>query len=89
MFIVWTFQIKSQHLVKLKREDNRFLCYQIGTKNDTIIKNKTDLFYIKIPDSLKMQHQIMIENGKINKTNLSHTYLLVPIIGMKYSQHLR
>lgn len=89
IFIVWTFQIKSQHLVKLKREDNRFLCYQIGIKNDTIIKNKTDLFYIKIPDSLKMQHQIIIENGKINKTNISHTYLLVPINGMKYSHTIQ
>lgn len=86
---LWTFNLKSQHHIKLKKEDNRFLCYQIGTKNDTIIKNKTDLFYIKIPDSLKMQHKIIIENGKINKTNLSHTYLLVPIIGMKYSHTIQ
>lgn len=86
---LWTFNLKSQHHIKLKKEDNRFLCYQIGTKNDTIIKNKTDLFYIKIPDSLKMQHQIIIENGKINKTNLSYTYLLVPIIGMQYSHTIQ
>jgi hypothetical protein len=36
-----------------------------------------------------MQHQIIIENGKINKTNISHTYLLVPINGMKYSHTIQ
>jgi hypothetical protein len=88
-FIFGALYLKSQHHIKLKREDNRFLFYQIGIKNDTVLKNKTDLFYIKIPDSLSTHHKIMIENGKFNKTDNVNMYVLVPINGMQYSQTIQ
>jgi len=88
-FFLLNFNLKSQHHIKLKREDNRFLFYQIGIKNDTVLKNKTDLFYIKIPDSLSTHYKIMIENGKFNKTDKVNTYVLVPINGMKYSHTIQ
>jgi len=89
IFIFLAFHLKSQHHIKLKTQDNRFLLYQIGTKNDTIIKNYSDLFYIKIPDSLNKYHKIIIENGKFNKTEKINTYRLVPIIGMQYSHTIQ
>jgi len=89
LFILCAFHLKSQHQIKLKREDNRFLFNQIGEKNDTIFKNSTDLFFIKIPDSLNTHHKIMIENGKLNKTDKVNTYVLVPIIGMQYSHTIQ
>jgi hypothetical protein len=89
LYILCAFHLKSQHQIKLKREDNRFLFYQIGVKNDTILKNKSDLFFIKIPDSLSSYHKIMIENAKFNRTNKFNTYLLVPINGMQYSHTIQ
>ncbi|MES2516037.1 MAG: hypothetical protein V4580_17920 [Bacteroidota bacterium] len=75
----------AQYTIKVKKEDNRFLFFQKGIKNDTLIKNKTDLFYIKLPDSLKQQISIYIENGQFTATENDTIYLLRPIKGMKYS----
>ncbi|MFN8114834.1 MAG: hypothetical protein U0W65_01895 [Bacteroidia bacterium] len=75
----------AQHTIKIKREDNRFLFFQLGQKSDTIIKNKTDLFLIKLPDSLKTNIQIFMTNGQLVKTEKDSIYQLKPIVGMKYS----
>lgn len=75
----------AQYAIKIKKEDNRFLFFQIGQKSDIIIKNKTDLFFIKLPDSLKNQIQIHINNGQFINTTSKDVYRLIPIIGMKYS----
>jgi hypothetical protein len=76
---------QAQYTLKVKKEDNRFLFFQVGTKNDTIIKNKSDLFFIKFPDSLKQNIQIFLKNGQFTKTDNDSIYRLVSIIGMKYS----
>ncbi len=58
----------------------------MGNKNDTIVLNKSDLFFIKLPDSLKQSLQINISNGlfkAINKDSL--IYQLQIVKGMKYS----
>ena len=49
LFIYSSFQ--AQYAIKIKKEDNRFLFFQIGQKSDTIFKNKTDLFFIKLPSN--------------------------------------
>jgi hypothetical protein len=85
-FFICSIILNAQDKVKIKREDNRFLFYQIGNKNDTIILNKSDLFFIKLPDSLKHNLQINVSNGlfkAIHKDSL--TYLLQIVKGMKYS----
>jgi hypothetical protein len=75
----------AQYAIKIKKEDNRFLFFQKGIKNDTIIKNKTDVFYIKLPDSLKHHIQIFLANGQFIKTDNDTLYRLIKIPGMKYS----
>ena len=83
LFIYSSFQ--AQYAIKIKKEDNRFLFFQLGQKSDIIIKNKTDLFFIKLPDSLTNQIEIHINNGQFTQTTSSNVYRLIPIIGMKYS----
>ena len=76
----------AQEKLKIKREDNRFLFYQLGMKSDTVIRNKSDLFFIKLPDSLKQNLQVNVENGlfkAIYKDSL--IYQLKIVKGMKYS----
>lgn len=75
----------AQYSIKVKREDNRFLFFQLGQKSDTLIKNKSDLFLIKLPDSLKTNIQIFLNNGQFIKTDKDSIYQLKPIAGMKYS----
>ncbi len=80
-----SFSSHAQYAVKIKKEDNRFLFFQKGIKTDTIIKKKSDVFYIKLPDSLKQDIQIYIKNGQFVKTDNDTLYRLIPISGMKYS----
>lgn len=80
-----SFSSHAQYALKVKKEDNRFLFFQKGIKNDTIIKNKSDLFYIKLPDSLKQNIQIFLKNGQFVKTDNDTLYRLIQIPGMKYS----
>lgn len=75
----------SQYAIKIKKEDNRFLFFQLGTKSDTIIKNKSDLFLIKLPDSLKNDIHIFIKNAQFIATKKDSIYRLRSVPGMKYS----
>ena len=75
----------GQYAIKVKKEDNRFLFFQLGTKSDTIIKNKSDLFHIKLPDSLKNNIQIFLKNGQFIETKKDSIYRLRSVPGMKYS----
>lgn len=75
----------AQYALKIKKEDNRFFFFQKGIKSDTIIKNTSDIFYIKLPDSLKHSIQIFLKNGQFVKTDNDTLYRLIPISGMKYS----
>jgi hypothetical protein len=85
IFVLFSFSLKAQYSIKVKREDNRFLFFQLGQKSDTITKNKSDLFLIKLPDSLKTNIQIFLSNGQFLKTDKDSIYQLKPIAGMKYS----
>ena len=85
-FLAFSIHLKAQEVIKVKREDNRFLFYQLQKKNDTIIKNQTDQFVIKFPDSLKANLQLNIENGLFKVIDKSlFTYQLLYVKGMKYS----
>lgn len=42
--------------------------FQKGAASDTIVKNKSDLFYLLVPDSLKPQLAIFVENGRLLAT---------------------
>lgn len=85
-FFTYSIAFHAQEKVKIKREDNRFLFYQIGNKNDSIILNQSDLFFIKLPDSLKQNLQINVVNGLFKAIYQdSLIYQLQIVKGMKYS----
>lgn len=85
-FFLCSITLNAQQKVKIKREDNRFLFYQIGNKNDTIVLNKSDLFFIKLPDSLKQNLQINVANGLFKAIYKDSLFYQLQIIkGMKYS----
>jgi hypothetical protein len=69
----------------VKKEDNRFLFFQVGAKTDTIVKNKSDTFVLHFPDSLKNSISVFLANGQLVKTESDSIYLLRPVPGMKYS----
>jgi hypothetical protein len=85
LFVFILCALNAQQNIKIKKEDNRFLFFQIGLKNDTIFRNKTDLFLIKFPDSLKTFIRIDIENAKFTKSKNANTFQLSYVLGMKYS----
>jgi hypothetical protein len=85
VLLLISFSLSAQYAIKVKKQDNRFIFFQKGTKNDTLIKNKTDLFYIKLPDSLKQNVGIFLLNGQFIKTDNDTIYRLRFIRGMKYS----
>ena len=86
LIIFISITVNAQRVLKIKREDNRLLFYQIQKKNDTIISNKSDQFLIKLPDSLKSNLQIVVENGLFKAVYKdSSIYQLFYVKGMKYS----
>ena len=89
IFLFFFCSINAQQNIKIKKEDNRFLFFQIEQKNDTLIKNKTDLFFIKFPDSLRTQLKIDIENAKFANSKNANTYQLTYVLGMKYSHTIK
>lgn len=85
LFLLFSFSVRAQFSLKIKKEDNRFVFFQVGTKNDTLIKNKTDQFVMILPDSLKNNIQVFLKNGQFIKTGKDSIYQLRAIPGMKYS----
>lgn len=77
--------LSAQYSIKIKKADNRFLFFQLGITSDTIIKNKSDLFLIKLPDSLNNHIQFFLKNAQFIVTDKDSIYQLRPVPGMKYS----
>ncbi len=76
----------AQQKIHIQKQDNRFLFYQIATHNDTITVNKNDLFFMKLPDSLRKHLIIFTENAQLKKVySDSLIYQIQYINGMKYS----
>ncbi|MCC6182432.1 MAG: hypothetical protein IT237_11425 [Bacteroidia bacterium] len=85
VLVINTFILKSQTQIKIVKEDNQFLFFQSGKKNDTIIKDKSDLFFLQLPDSSKQNITCYIFNGQLVKTKYDKLYQLRYIPGMKYA----
>lgn len=88
VLLLFSFYIHAQQIIKVRKVDNRFLFFQLGQQHDVLTKDKNDLFYIKLPDSLKYNLQINVENGHFTKTSNDTIFKLIPIKGMKYSHTL-
>lgn len=81
---IWS-GIYAQQKIKIKKEDNRFLLFKMGEKNDLIIKDQSDLFFIKLPDSIKQISVVTVENGRLSEFKSDSIFKFTPIKGMKYA----
>jgi len=70
-------------VVHLKKE-KPLLFFQKGVKSDTIIKNKNDVFYLSVPDSLESSISIQVENGRLEPLAKDTLIKLVYLKGLKY-----
>jgi len=78
--LVYHAQVKT---IKLKK-DRPFLFYQQGNKTDTISKNKGDVFYLSVPDSIKENLHIHLENGQLVRTQNDSLYKLNYVPAIRY-----
>ena len=76
---------QAQQIIKVRHEDNRFLFFQTGAKNDTISRNKGDLFRVHFPDSIQHRLVIHLQNAQLIRTANDSIFRLAYIPGMKYS----
>ncbi len=73
----------SQQVVVVKR-DRAFAFFQKGEQRDTVSKNKGDVFYLHIPDSMKSFVVISVENGKFDVIAGDSLLRLTYLRGHKY-----
>ena len=85
ILVLFALSVQAQYKVKVKKEDNCFLFFQVGNKCDTIVKNKNDIFLMKLPDSLKQNINVFITNGQLVQIKKDSLYKLMNVPGMKYS----
>ena len=78
--------LNSQTLQKIKFQKNPNLIY-FFSKNatlDSVIKDKGESFYLIVPDSLKKDISVFVENGQLIKTKNDSLVKLNYMSGLKY-----
>ena len=70
--------------LKFKKENSLIYFFQKGSKSDSISKSVHNLFYLVVPDSLKHQISIQVENGQLQKTANDSIVRLSYLKGIKY-----
>jgi len=83
LFIPW-FSFSQEIQIFHFKKEHAFVFFQKGTKSDTIIKNKNDVFYFIVPDSLKNRISVLVENGQLQTTSNDSLVKLNYLFGMKY-----
>lgn len=83
--ILFIFPAFSQQppLIHVKKEKT-LLFFQKGAKSDTIIRNKSDLFFFSLPDSLKGTVSIYTENGRLEPLPGDTLLRFVFLKGLRY-----
>jgi hypothetical protein len=78
--------LHSQNVETFKLKKNASLIYffQKGNKNDTLAKDKSDLFYLLVPDSLKEYISVQTENAQLVATSNDSLVKLNYVKGLKY-----
>jgi hypothetical protein len=78
--------LHSQPVEKIKVKKNPSLIYffQKGSKNDTLARNKGDLFYLLVPDSLKEDISVQTENAQLVATPDDSIVQLNYVKGFRY-----
>jgi len=70
--------------IKLKKEHSSLVFFQSGNKKDTISKGSGDLFYLAVPDTMKDDIVIYVDNGRIETTRNDSLVRLSYLPGISY-----
>lgn len=70
--------------IKVKRPDHSICFFQEGISSDTISTNSHDLFYMKIPASMRCGVRIEVSNGMLLEIAGDSLFRLKRIINMNY-----
>ncbi|MES2678483.1 MAG: hypothetical protein V4635_01300 [Bacteroidota bacterium] len=78
--------VYSQPVEKIKFKKNSDLIYffQKDAKSDTLFKNKPNLFYLLVPDSLRSGFVLSVENGRLMPTTNDSLLKFEYLPGLKY-----
>jgi hypothetical protein len=70
--------------IKVEKYQGAFVFEQVGKKNDTLVKKESNRFYFLVPDSLKQNLVLRIDNGQIIKTTNDSIVVLNYLPSYKY-----
>lgn len=80
-------QAQGPEKIRFKKDLQYIYFFQKAAQSDTIIKNKTDVFYLLVPDSLKAHLIIASENACISKLTNDSLVLCKYLPGLRYEQY--
>jgi hypothetical protein len=84
IFISGFSQQQQPDKLKVKKNTGEIFFFQTGRSCDTLIPNKTDIFFFAVSDSMKCMVDILVENGQLLRTIVDSIYKLRPVKGIKY-----
>lgn len=70
--------------IKFQKNSNLIYFFSKNSTTDSVVKSKSDVFYLVIPDSLKRFVTVYVENGKLLKTTNDSLVKLNYMPGLKY-----
>jgi len=70
--------------IKFQKNSNLIYFFPKNSNTDSVVKSKTDIFYLVVPDSLKKFVTVYVENGKLLKTTSDSLVKLNYMPGLKY-----
>ena len=71
-------------VIYVKKESDKLIFFKKGIKSDSIVKHKSDVFYLVVPDSLKKNISLLTENAQLVPTKNDSLFLLRYLYGVKY-----
>lgn len=81
-----THQLAAQKIERIfvKKDKKQFYFFPKYTFSDTIIPTKTDVFYLVLSDSLKMNSIVQTQNAQLQKGNNDSVVVLKYLQGINY-----
>ncbi|MDP1802975.1 MAG: hypothetical protein Q8L81_16555 [Bacteroidota bacterium] len=70
--------------IKFQKNSNLIYFFSKNSNTDSVVKSKSDVFYLVVPDSLKRFVTVYVENGKLLKTTSDSLVKINYMPGLKY-----
>jgi hypothetical protein len=70
--------------IKFAKDQGFIYFFLKGDKTDTIVKDRSDIFYLLVNDSLKNSFNLCVENGRLVKTSNDSLVKFEYLPGLKY-----